>query len=75
MVFQQAYNTAGDTLAPMIVTLIAVWAIEIPLAWYLTHTSVGVLGVGFAGIAGMAFRVVCYVPYYFTGRWLRIKVI
>ncbi|MSP78283.1 MAG: MATE family efflux transporter [Dehalococcoidia bacterium] len=75
MVFQQSFNTAGDTLPPMIVTLIAVWAIEIPLAWFLTHTSVGLLGVGYAAIAGMAFRNVCYVPYYFTGRWLRVKVI
>jgi putative MATE family efflux protein len=76
MVFQQSYNTAGDTLAPMVVTLLAVWCVELPLAWWLSHgAGVGVLGIGYAAIAGMAARVGCYVPYFFWGRWLRVKVI
>jgi len=76
MIFQQSYNTAGDTLAPMVVTLLAVWGIELPLAWLLSHTlGIGPLGIGYAAIAGMAARVVCYVPYFFWGRWLRVKVI
>lgn len=32
-VFQQCYNTAGDTFIPMVVTLIGAWAVEIPLAF------------------------------------------
>ena len=76
MVYQQSYNTAGDTLAPMVVTLLAVWAVELPLAWFLSHTlNVGPLGIGFAAVAGMGVRLLFYVPYYFYGRWLRIKVI
>lgn len=76
MVYQQSFNTAGDTLAPMIVTLLGVWGIEIPLAWVLSNaTELGPLGIGYAAIAGMSARVLFYTPYFFWGRWLRIKVI
>lgn len=76
MVYQQSYNTAGDTWAPMIVTLITVWFIELPIAWLLTQTlHIGPLGIAFAAIAGMGGRLLFYVPYFYWGRWLRIKVI
>ena len=75
-VFQQSYNTAGDTLVPLIVVFVGVWAVEIPLAWFLVHhTSIGVLGIGVAAIAAMGTRLLGYVPYFFYGRWLRIKVL
>jgi Na+-driven multidrug efflux pump len=75
-VFQSAFNTAGDTMTPMLVTMAAVFAVEIPLAWYLTtSTDLGLLGIGWAGIAGMAFRNVVYVPYYLSGLWLRRKLL
>ena len=35
-VFGQSFNTAGYTFAPMIVTLVSMWLIEIPLALVLT---------------------------------------
>ena len=76
MVFQQSYNTAGDTMTPMIVTLFAVWAVEVPMAWWLSHQmDVGPIGVGWAGVAAMASRLMLYVPYFFTDRWLRVKLI
>ena len=76
MIFQQSYNTAGDTMAPLIVTLVGVWGVELPLAWALTHIwDVGPLAIGYAAIAGMSVRLACYVPYFYWGRWLRVKVI
>ena len=74
MVFQQSYNIAGDTLAPMIITLLAVWGIELPVAWLLSRTGLGPLGIGYAAIAGMSARLLFYFPYFFWGRWLRVKV-
>ena len=38
MVFAQSFNTAGDTFAPMLVTLFAIWGIQLPLALMLTGT-------------------------------------
>ena len=73
-VFLRSYNTAGDTMIPMIVTLFAVWCVEVPTAYFVTHSSAGILGIGYAAIAGMSFRCVLYVPYFFYGRWARIKV-
>ncbi|MSP78284.1 MAG: MATE family efflux transporter [Dehalococcoidia bacterium] len=75
IVFQQSYNTAGDMVVPMVVTMLAVWCVEVPVAWFLTGTSVGILGIGYAAIAGMAVRNICYVPYFFWGRWLRVRVL
>jgi putative MATE family efflux protein len=75
-VFQQSYNTAGDTWTPLVVTVGAAWLVEIPLSWFLlNHTGVGPTGLAFAATIGMAVRLACYVPYYFWGRWLRIQVI
>ena len=75
-VLQESYNGAGDTLAPMVNTLVGVWLIEVPAAWYLcTQTSLGPLGIGYAAILGFGSRAVTLGIYYFYGRWLRIKVI
>ena len=76
MVFQQSFNTAGDTLAPMIFTLIALWGMELPLAWLMAYgLHIGPLGFAYARIIAMASRLALYVPYFFWGRWLRVKVL
>ena len=76
IVFQEAFNGAGDTLAPMVLTLAGVWAVEVPLAWFLcTQTSLGPLGIAWAAIGGFTARLLFSIPYYFHGRWLRVKVL
>ena len=76
IVYQEAYHGAGDTLAPLIVTLVGVWALEVPLAYYLClHTGLGPLGIAYAAIVGFTSRAIFFAIYYFSGRWLRIKVI
>ena len=75
-VFQQSFNIAGDTLAPMVVSLIALWGMEVPLAWLFAHAmGVGPLGIAYAQVIGFAGRVFFFIPYYFWGRWMRIRVI
>ena len=76
IVLQESFNGAGDTLAPMVLTLAGVWLVEVPVAWFLcTQTGLGPLGIGWAAIAGFSARLFFSIPYYFYGRWLRIKVI
>ncbi|MBI4201793.1 MAG: MATE family efflux transporter [Chloroflexi bacterium] len=45
-VFAQSFNTAGDTMAPMIATLISMWFIEIPLAMVISghQYTIGLFG-------------------------------
>ncbi len=74
-VFQQSFNVAGDTLAPMLVTFMSMWVMEIPLAFALSRwTPLEGIGVAFAIAVAMLARFCLYGGYYFTGRWLRVDV-
>ncbi|MEE9286061.1 MAG: MATE family efflux transporter, partial [Dehalococcoidia bacterium] len=74
-VAQQTFQTAGDTMAVMLITLGMMWGLELPLAWYLTgSTDLGQFGVAWAMLAAMLVRPVIYVPYYYWGHWMRVQV-
>jgi Na+-driven multidrug efflux pump len=73
MVFMQSYNTAGDTLVPMIVTLISIWGIQQPLAVVLPDLGLDQYGIAWAIVAAMAARLLIYVPYFFSDRWERVR--
>ncbi|MFC1946668.1 MATE family efflux transporter [Chloroflexota bacterium] len=65
----------GDTMVTMIVTLLTMWVIQIPLAWFLPeHTSLGVNGVQWAISIALVFRALLFTVYFKSGRWKR-KVI
>lgn len=71
-VFTQAFNTSGNTLAPMVITLATMWAVELPLAFSLArYTSLGQFGVPWAVVIGMSLRLAAFVYYYRRGNWLR----
>jgi Na+-driven multidrug efflux pump len=71
-VFTHAFNTLGATLAPMVVTLTAMWGIEIPLAFALSNlTPLGPTGVPWAIVAGATLRLAMFAWYFGRGTWLR----
>jgi putative MATE family efflux protein len=73
---QESYNGAGDTLAPMVNTMLGVWLVEVPVAWYLcTQTDIGVLGIAWGAFAAFSARMTSFIIYYFQGRWMRVKVL
>ena len=75
-VFTQSFNTTGDTMAPMVVTLSTMWLLELPLAYVLsTHTSLREFGVPWAIVAGMTLRMLIFTWYFLRGRWLRTGLI
>lgn len=74
MVFSQSYNTAGDTMVQMFTLLISFWLVQQPLAVVLPELGFGALGIQYAILIGLAVRLLIYVPYYFTDRWLRVKL-
>lgn len=76
MVFQQSFNVAGDTLAPMVVTFISMVGVELPLAFALSQwTPMGQYGIPLAITVAMVVRTAVYFPYFLGGRWSRVKVI
>lgn len=74
-VFQQAINTAGDTLIPMAIMLINMWLVQIPLAYFLPQVAgLGVYGVRWAIVAGGVTTMVVYTIYFISGRWKNKKI-
>ena len=59
---------AGDTLMPMIFSLISLWLIRIPFAWYFSG-KFGVQGIWWAIPAGWLIGYALSYFYYKTGRW------
>ncbi len=74
-VLQQCISGAGDTLPPMIFTLLTMWGVQLPVAFFLPRmTDLGVLGVRWAIVVGTAAGMVAYITYFRIGRWKRKKV-
>jgi len=74
-VLQHCISGAGDTLPPMLITLLNFWLVQIPLVFFLPQfTNLGVYGVRWAMVAGMLVGAVAYITYFRLGRWKRKKV-
>lgn len=65
---------AGDTLIPMFFSLISLWLIRIPLAWFLSR-KIGPAGIWWAIPAGWAIGLSLSFIYYKTGRWKKKSVV
>jgi putative MATE family efflux protein len=71
----QILNGVGDTMPPMIVTLAAMWGVQVPLAYFLPKvTALGVIGVRWALVGGSVLRAISFTSYFLTGRWKRKRV-
>jgi putative MATE family efflux protein len=74
-VFMQSFMTAGATVYPMLVTLFALWIIELPLAYLLSQPlGMGQLGIPWAVTVASLARPACHIPYFLSGRWMRARV-
>jgi putative MATE family efflux protein len=71
---QQSFMTAGATVFPMVVTLVALWCVELPLAYFLSNAMDSQFGIAWAMTIAMFFRALPYIPYYYMGRWLNVSV-
>ena len=66
---------AGDTVPPMIFSLITAWGVQLPLAFFLPKVGdLGVFGVRWAMSAGLIVGSVLFLGYFRTGRWKRKRV-
>ena len=75
-VLQQSFNVAGDTMAPLLITFMSMWVLEVPAAFLLSQfTPLGQYGIPVAIGLAMFLRLGLYAAYYRTGRWTRVKVL
>ena len=59
---------AGATFIPMLTTLLSLYLVRIPLAFFLSG-KIGVNGIWWAEPAGWFIGMFILIIYYFTGRW------
>jgi len=75
IVFENCLSGAGDTLPPMFITLLSMWLVPVPLAFFLPQiVNPAVYGVRWAIVAGTVAGAIAYIIYFRLGRWKRKKV-
>ncbi|HEY6173563.1 MAG TPA: MATE family efflux transporter, partial [Kofleriaceae bacterium] len=75
MVMMQAFNGAGDTRTPTLINLVVFWALQLPLAWLLSHhTSLGPAGVFITLAACFSVFATIGVAVFRRGGWKHTRV-
>jgi Na+-driven multidrug efflux pump len=74
-VFMQSLNGAGDTVPSMIFSVVMIWLVALPLAYYLPQVAgLGVYGVRWGMASGMICAGLASTIYFMSGRWKRRRV-
>jgi putative MATE family efflux protein len=67
---------AGNTLAAMVLSIIAAWVIQFPLAYILSrHTSLGINGIWWAYPISMTASAIISLLWFIGGDWKRTKLV
>jgi putative MATE family efflux protein len=67
-----ALRGAGNTLGAMILTIISVWILQFPIAWYLSrHTGLGFHGIWWSFVISNVLSALLAGVWYLRGQWLR----
>jgi putative MATE family efflux protein len=59
---------AGSTIIPMIASILALWVVRLPLAYYLSD-EIGYTGIWWANPIGWFIGLFIVLGYYLSGRW------
>jgi putative MATE family efflux protein len=65
---------AGDTLIPMFFSLLSLWLIRIPMAWFLSG-KIGASGIWWSIPAGWLIGLALAFLYYKTGSWKKKAIV
>jgi putative MATE family efflux protein len=65
---------AGDTLIPMFFSLLSLWLIRIPMAWFLSG-KIGASGIWWSIPAGWLIGLALAYLYYKTGSWKKKAIV
>jgi putative MATE family efflux protein len=73
-IFNGVMRGAGATLLPMFFSLLSLWIIRIPMAWFLSE-KIGATGIWWAIPAGWLIGLALSFLYYKSGRWKKKAVV
>jgi len=73
-VFQFCISSSGDTVPPMILSLVGTWVIQLPLAFLLSRTDLGIYGIRWAMVVTAYLGTAGFIIYYAMGRWKKKKL-
>ena len=73
-IFNGVLRGAGDTLMPMIITIIALWGIRLPVSWWLSN-EIGSNGIWWGIPIAWFFGVIISYFYYRSGKWKKKAVV
>jgi Na+-driven multidrug efflux pump len=74
-VMQNCLNGVGDTLTTMLVTLLGMFGVQMPLAYFLSkYTGLGVYGTYWGISISTVLMAGIYTIYFRAGRWKRKKI-
>src|SRR5579871_6845621 len=75
MVLMNAFNGAGDTVTPTVISLFCFWAFQVPIAYLMAITfNVGPKGVFFAIIIAETTVTIVTLIIFRKGNWKKVKV-
>ena len=63
-------RSSGSVLWPTTISIFSIWAVEVPIAWWLSHGTLGLRGVWYAYPIAFAVSLTLQAAYYF-GVWRR----
>jgi putative MATE family efflux protein len=74
-VFDGALSGAGDTVSPMVINLMALWAVQVPLAFLLSRVAgLGAQGIWVALVFGWIVQATLTGLRFRQGRWKFVRV-
>ena len=71
----RSVNGAGETVIPMMITLVGLWGVQVPLAWYLSGVpSLGEHGLYWANVAAGLVQAAGISAYFYSGHWKKKRI-
>jgi putative MATE family efflux protein len=68
-------NGVGDTVVPLVASLVSMWGMQLPLAMFLPKIgNLGVYGIRWSMAIALSVRAITYVIYFKVGKWKRRKL-
>ncbi len=75
IVLARAMNGAGDSLSPMVITIVTLWGLQVPLAILFSRLwQPATVGIWWAIVVAFVVQAVLTAAWFETGRWKRARV-